>query len=106
MKHVTHAGSAGRPKGIVSIPSNKVRSNRETAPSNRMDPLLRERRLAADDSVSGYLSGKNNVAGVSTLNQLIPGISIVVLVGAIIFSIVPVHNADVVHSLLTKHVFQ
>jgi hypothetical protein len=67
----------------------------------KLDPLVREQRFAVDETMDAFVSPSSAAAdSSSSFSHAVPGIGIVVFVGALIYSVVPVHHAELLQQLL------
>eukprot|EP01122_Echinamoeba_exundans_P002498 TRINITY_DN1243_c0_g1_i1.p1 TRINITY_DN1243_c0_g1~~TRINITY_DN1243_c0_g1_i1.p1 ORF type:complete len:285 (+),score=73.61 TRINITY_DN1243_c0_g1_i1:48-902(+) len=67
----------------------------------KLDPLVREQRFAIDETMDAFVSPSSASADSSaSFSHAIPGIGIVVFVGALIYSVVPVHHAELLQEIL------
>lgn len=101
--HEIGNGNSGRPpKSLIDSTSifSRKRTERVESTVRQLNVFSRDQKFAVDDAVTEFLSHNAASTTSATLNQVIPGIGIVVFVGALIFSVVPIHHAEAINEAL------
>lgn len=95
-----NSGRAPKPLGDADSFISRKRTEKDESSARQINIFSRDQKFAVDASVTEFLSHNAASTTSATLNQVIPGIGIVVFVGALIFSVVPVQHAAAINEAL------